>query len=285
MITPKSKLIVVGIFALIILVCASFGLFYSGEESGQTQKITMDTELEAKKLGGIVYRMPDDSAEILFESLLGVKLADYISYDNMPSMIAALKAGNIDAVWVADVTAKYLLKTDSELAEISVRNNNDKERLQFAFALRKEDTLLKDKLDAALANIKDRGKLDELIDTYVECDSYEEVFYEKDMKSEAKDKTLYVGVTGNVPPLDATDERGKPYGFSVALMDEISDLLGREVKFVVIDSETMFTQLMNGRVDMIFCYGTSTNHSTEIPAYIMTEGYYSMKNYSFIANR
>lgn len=285
MITPKGKLIVVGIFALIILICASFGLFYSGEENRQEQKITADTELEGKKLGGIVYRMPDDSAEILFESLLGVKLADYISYDNMPSMIAALKAGNTEAVWVADVTAKYLLKTDSELSEISVRNIKDNERLQFAFALRKEDTLLRDKLDAALATIKSSGKLDELIDTYVECDNYEVKFYEKDMKSETKDRTLYVGVTGNIPPLDSIDEMGNPYGFSVALMDEISLLLDREVKFVVIDSETMFTQLMSGRVDMIFCYGTSTNHSTEVPAYIMTEGYYSMKNYSFITNR
>ena len=105
------------------------------------------------------------------------------------------------------------------------------------------------------------------------------------MKSETKDRTLYVGVTGNIPPLDSIDEMGNPYGFSVALMDEISLLLDRGVKFVVIDSETMFTQLMSGRVDMIFCYGTSTNHSTEVPAYIMTEGYYSMKNYSFITNR
>jgi len=73
-----------------------------------------------------------------------------------------------------------------------------------------------------------------------------------------------------------------PYGFCVALSDLLGQKLGREVRFKVVDSETIFTELMAGKLDMVFCYGTSANHSTEFPPYIMSEGYCPMKGYRLI---
>ena len=93
---------------------------------------------------------------------------------------------------------------------------------------------------------------------------------------------MYIGITGSVPPLECVDERGVPYGFCVALSDLLGQKLGCEVRFKVVDSETIFTELMAGKLDMVFCYGTSANHSTEFPPYIMSEGYCPMRGYRLI---
>ena len=78
------------------------------------------------------------------------------------------------------------------------------------------------------------------------------------------------------------DEDGKPYGFCVALMDEIGARLSKKVKFVVLDNETAFTSLMKGRVDLIFAYGTGEITTESKKKFITTVGYYPMKNYEFL---
>lgn len=287
MIKTKNKLITVAVLIVLLLFIAGFRGFDSGKNV-VSPDIESLAELEGKHMGGVIAKMPDNSAKIFFETMLGEKLSSYRSFDGITETISALRTNEIQVAWFSDVTARYLLKTEEGLREIATKDP-DKSRLEFGFAVKQGNQELRDSLNEALANLKEYGALDTLIADYVDTDSYEESFYEKDMEikqsgNRQQNGTLYVGVTGAVPPLDSLDMDNKPYGFSVALMDAIGEELGYDVKFVVMKNDTSFSNLMSGKVDLLFCYGTSKN--TVDPEsnynYIMSDGYYTMEKYAYL---
>lgn len=302
MITTKQKWITIAVFLLVLLLSTAFGLF-DGKESGNSEKITSAEEhirsikeLKGRALGGVTAKMPDASAKIFFESQYGVKFSAYRSYETVGTAVKALKMNKVQAIWASDVTADWLLRTEDGLQVLQTENGlsvqqaegNEKERMQFALAFRPEDEEMRNLCNDRLSELKADGKLDALLEQYVWNDA-EERFYPGQMTVNSETfslqitgKPVYIGITGSVPPLECVDEQGVPYGFCVALSDLLGQKLSREVRFKVVDSETIFTELMAGKLDMVFCYGTSANHSTEFPPYIMSEGYCPMKGYRLI---
>lgn len=302
MITTKQKWITIAVFLLVLLLSTAFGLF-DGKESGNSEKITSAEEhirsikeLKGRALGGVTAKMPDASAKIFFESQYGVKFSAYRSYETVGTAVKALKMNKVQAIWASDVTADWLLRTEDGLQVLQTENGlsvqqaegNEKERMQFALAFRPEDEEMRNLCNDRLSELKANGKLDALLEQYVWNDA-EERFYPGQMTVNSETfslqitgKPVYIGITGSVPPLECVDEQGVPYGFCVALSDLLGQKLSREVRFKVVDSETIFTELMAGKLDMVFCYGTSANHSTEFPPYIMSEGYCPMKGYRLI---
>ena len=294
MITTKQKWITIAVFLLILLLSTALGIS-SGKETNSSEKITSVKEVTGKKLGGVKAKMPDASAKIFFESQYGVRLAGYQSYDTIGTAVKALKQNKVQAVWASDITADWLLRTEEGIRELTtgVETNalaDSTERLQFAVAFRPEDEAMRDLCNERLAELKEDGTLDELLNRYVFGDAEERLYPEQMLVNsqtfspQITGKPIYIGITGSVPPLECVDEQGVPYGFCVALSDKIGQKLGREVRFKVVDSETIFTELMAGKIDMVFCYGTSANHSTEFPPYIMSEGYCPMKGYRLLVS-
>lgn len=309
-ITTKQKWITIAVFLLVLLLSTAFG-FFDGKITSVKERISSVNELSGKSLGGVAAKMPDASAKIFFESQFGVKFSAYQSYQTIETAVKALKMNKVQAIWASDVTADWLLRNDEGLAVLQTVNglstvkanqyttetigtekqdvtSGGKERMQFALAFRPEDEAMRDRCNECLSELKADGKLDALLEQYVWGDT-EERFYPEQMTVNSETfslqitgKPVYIGVTGSVPPLECVDERGVPYGFCVALSDLLGQKLGREVRFKVVDSETIFTELMAGKIDMVFCYGTSANHSTEFPPYIMSEGYCPMKGYRLI---
>lgn len=289
MIKTKNKIITVGVLFVVLLLITGFQGFNRTKGFTSANIETMG-ELAGKNLGGVVAKMPENSAKIFFETLLGQKLSSYHAYDNLSEVIAALRMNEIQVAWTSDVTAEYLLKTQEGLHEITTPDSSD-DRLDFAFAIKQGREDFRQELNEALTSIKEDGTLENLLSTYVDTEIYETAYYEKDMTIKQKEyqgtplnKTVYVGVTGAVPPLDNLDLENKPFGFSVALMDAIGQTAGFDVEFVVMKNEAAFSNLMSGKIDMIFCYGTSKNTVSPESSYpyIMTDGYYKMNKYSYL---
>lgn len=294
MITTKQKWITIAVFLLVLLLSTAFGLF-ARKDAGNSEKITSVKELTGKTLGGVTAKMPDASAKIFFESQFGVKLSAYQSYERVETAVKALKMNQVQAIWASDVTADWLLRTEEGLKVLETKNGlsgpaleSEKERLQFALAFRPEDEAMRELCNERLAELKADGRLTALLEQYVWGSAAERLYPEQmTVNSETfslqiTGEPVYIGITGSVPPLECVDDRGVPYGFCVALSDLLGQKLGREVRFKVVDSETIFSELMAGKLDMVFCYGTSANHSTKFPPYIMSDGYCPMKGYRLI---
>lgn len=283
MIRTKNKMITILVLIVLLLTATGFRLFAT--DSGVTSpNIESIAEVENTNLGGVIASMPDNSAKILFESLLGMKLNSYRAFDTVDETVNALKGNEIQLAWFSDVTARYLLKTVDGLRELKTSDPTN-HQLDFALALRTDEVELRDQLNTVLATLKENGTLQQLIDTYVDTDDYSYSYPQSKMKSTSiykSAKPIYIGVSGAVPPLDLFDVSGEPTGFAVALMDEIGLLLRREVKFVVMKNEAMFSNLMSGKVDAIFCYGTTKSTMVSEKNYIMTDGYYTMNKYTYL---
>lgn len=301
----KEKIITVLTVFIFLLLLAGFGAFKpsvdgTGQPEGEkAAEVNENTDAaEIRHLGGIAGRMPENSALVFFRSTMGRSLSSYTAYDSIDEMLCALRGGKVDAVWACDVTADYLCASNSDLRLLPYDDMSDiekdcgHERFSFGMALKDDashNQLCKD-INSALADMKQDGTLEWLLDTYVYGaegligeENTTPLYTVDDMKSaKQRGSAIYVGISGAVPPLELLDKDSEPYGFCVALMDNIGTRLGRTVEFMVLDNETIFTSLVSGRIDLVFTYGTGNITVEGKKKYIMTEPYCEMQRYMFI---
>ena len=271
----------VGIAAVLLLILAAAG-FSKPDRKGTGIQNT--EELGGKVLGGIrAARMEGEHAEVLFETILGVKLSGYREADSIDELLYELRSGRVDAICCPDVTAEYLLKTEAGLKRLAAPEDTSESvegggRLAFGFAMEEDDAVLCQKINAGLAELSADGTLKALQVAYVEANEPLKQY----ASGKGTGKKLYVGVTGTVPPLDCLDGDGVPYGFSVALLEELGKRTGYRFVAVPVKTEESFTALRSGRVDMLFCYGTGRNTSPTKKDYLMSDGYYTMMEYAYL---
>lgn len=272
----------VAIAVVLLLVLAAAGF---AKPDAKGQGFTATSDLEGCVMAGVAAaRLPEENTEVLFETILGTKLSGYHTVSDISELLYELRSGRADAICCPDVTAEYLLRTEEGLKrlEAPADTSNGVEgggRLSFAMALRNEDEALCEELNAAISELEEDGTLTALQVAYVDADVPLDL-YEKGGASGKK--TLYVGVTGTVPPLDRFDEDGTPCGFSVAFLEELGERTGYRFETVVIGAEDAFTFLKSGKVDLLFAYGTSKNTSPGEKDYLVTKGYYTMQEYAYL---
>ncbi len=266
---------------LLILAAAGFA-----KPDAKGRGITSTEELKGCVMAGVdAARLPEENAEVLFETILGTKLSGYHAVSDIDGLLYELKSGRADVICCPDVTAEYLLRTEEGLVRLqapkdTANGTEDGGRLSFALALRSGEEALCAELNAAITELEADGGLEALHVAYVEAEIPLEL-YEKKQKSDKK--TLYVGVTGTLPPLDRLDEDGVPCGFSVAFLEELEKRTGYRFETVVISPKDSFTLLNSGKVDLLFAYGTSRNTTLGEKDYLVTKGYYTMKEYAYLS--
>lgn len=266
---------------LLVLATAGFA-----KPDAKGRGITSTEELKGCVMAGVdAARLPEENAEVLFETILGTKLSGYHAVSDIDGLLYELKSGRADVICCPDVTAEYLLRTEEGLVRLqapkdTANGTEDGGRLSFALALRSGEEALCAELNAAITELEADGGLKALHVAYVEAEIPLEL-YEKKQKSDKK--TLYVGVTGTLPPLDRLDEDGVPCGFSVAFLEELEKRTGYRFETVVISPKDSFTLLNSGKVDLLFAYGTSRNTTPGEKDYLVTKEYYTMKEYAYLS--
>lgn len=277
----KLSLFAIGAVLVVLLLCGAVGF---AKPAAKGQGMTRTEELDGKVLAGVTAaRMSAENAEVLFETILGVKLSGYRGAEDLQSLLYELRSGRADAICCPDVTAEYLLRTEEGLMRLAAPADtaNGVEsggRLEFSMALPKGFEELRDVLNATITEMEEDGTLKGLTVAYVDADEPMDAYE----KGGGSGKKLYVGVTGTVAPLDRFDENGKACGFSVAFLEELGKRTGYRFVTVPITTEESFTALASGRVDLLFAYGTSRNTTPGEKDYLVTKGYYTMKEYAYL---
>lgn len=288
--TRKEQWITVLVCFCLLILLTGFG-FRKGGTYRPAEAITCADDLAGRSLGGVAGRMPASSSKIFFESLTGRKLSSYKAYGDMDEAVYALKSGQVSAIWTTDVTADYLMTADDTIIEIDSAGmadiqTNAETRFDFGMAApnTEEGKALTDSINECLDYLESIGRLGELRNDYIVNAQTVDKFTPSDMaiRGQKYKDCIYVGITGAVPPVELIDELGRPYGYCVALMDNIGQLLQKDVEFVVLGNETAFSGLMAGRVDLVFCYGAGNTTLESSIAWCMTRGYLPMENYRFL---
>ncbi|SIO11625.1 transporter substrate-binding domain-containing protein [Fibrobacter sp. UWB11] len=110
--------------------------------------------LDALKGKKIAVQKASTSEPVLMNSELG-KVVEVNAYESMELAIEALVAGNVDAVFMDEVFAKYWNVTHGTNYPIL---DEGKYKEVYAIGFRKQDQALRDSVNAALASMKNDGK-------------------------------------------------------------------------------------------------------------------------------
>lgn len=120
----------------------------------------------------------------------------------------------------------------------------------FCCAMREGDVDLKNSFDAAIDAMKSDGTLDALIEQFIRNPPQKPTAATMTYFDGAK--SIKVGITGDLPPLDLVLANGKPAGFNTAILAEISKRTQINIELVQIDSAARASALTSGQVDVIF---------------------------------
>lgn len=165
-------------------------------------------------------------------------------YKKGSDAVQSLKQGKIDCVVI-----------DSEPAEAFVEKNKDLKILdaeyadeEYAMAISKNNTELKEKINGALAELKDDGTLDKIVANYV-GDTKGESPYESPENVERSNGKLVMATNAAFEPYEYYKD-GKIVGLDADMAQAIADKLGMELEIVDMDFDAIINAVQSGKADV-----------------------------------
>lgn len=203
--------------------------------------------LNGRTVTAVFDRWAEDALKELTNVTYGCFI-DKLKYNNsLSACLAMIKSGRADIMMTTDVTSVYVAQRHSDMRAYICRQN-----FGAVMMLRASDVNLRDSFNAALKKLKDNGRLDELHKNLIkELPAGSEPSFTKSVNHGGTD-TVYVGVSGDMPPLDYVAADGNPAGYNVALLDEISKETGKNIEIVTLDSQARFAALESKKIDVFF---------------------------------
>ena len=184
----------------------------------------------------------------------GIKLNPHqvVFYDNLPMLKMAMDSGSVDEGTAYKSVANYIMSQDPQIEMAPNHVGNQKLSDSFAFAMRAEDTGLKNSVSAVIEEMKKDGTLENLTETYITKINPGEDPPAVAFETFDGADTIKVGVTGDLPPLDLVLPDGTPAGFNTAMLAEIGKRLQKNIELVLIDSAARATALSSKKIDISF---------------------------------
>ncbi len=178
---------------------------------------------------------------------LGSQIKNFVYTDSMASGLAMLKSERADFLLTGNIAADYIIQRNPEFKSVVFSGNNG-----VAMVLRGADVKLRNSLNSAIRKLKSSGDSAEMYKKWItDLPVGQEPAMPKTEKTAYKE-TVYVGVSGDMPPLDYVAADGKPAGYNIALLAGISKIIGRNIEVVSIDSSSRFAALQAKKIDVFF---------------------------------
>ena len=241
-------------FASVLLSCALAGTIFTGCGGDTTPANNSQQEINVGRIKFL------NASENLYDETIkkveekaNIKLSNHqtIFYDNLSTMQMGLESGSVQEASTYKSVADYLVAKNPKF-EIVARHNHLKLQDNFAFAMRAEDTDLKNSVSAAVEAMKNDGTLENLIKTYITDLNPNEELPAVAFENFAGADTIKIGVTGDLPPLDFVSADGKPAGFNTALLSELGKRLQKNIEVIDIDSAARAAALTAKTIDISF---------------------------------
>ncbi len=186
------------------------------------------------------------------EDTLNVKIASHkpVFFDNLNSMLAALQSGQIQEISTYTSVARYMIAKDPHYF---VLKDHSLEFIDsFCFALREDETELRDSLNMVIKEMQDDGTLGKLSKEYITDIKTDSEPPAVEMPHFDSAQTIKVAVTGDLPPLDYVSADGKPAGFNTAVLAEIGKRMLKNIELVEIDAGARAAALTSKQADVAF---------------------------------
>ena len=198
------------------------------------------------------------------------------TYSNLSAAILDLQNGKITSLACEKIVAEYILAHN----EGYVIGGTELCKTNFSMMTKDTNTEVYDILNNTLKEMKADGTLDSLIanelKAYINSDPAP-----KDLPKFDGARTIRIGVTGDMPPMDFVASNGKAAGFNIALLTEIANRAQVNIELVQIETGARTMALSSNKVDAVFwtksvtCVKCSETFAEEIAGTLVTESYFS----------
>ena len=191
----------------------------------------------------------------------GLPLNHMVPYDTLDAMLMGLMSGEVKALHVPDCTAQYLCAANDQVEQSILYHPEKAEGFAqellnalsngYSFMMLEENSDLRDQFNQAIAEMKEDGTLDKLIQKYI-TDAAQSGETEAVEFEQFDGDPIKVAVTGALPPMDYVAEDGSFAGFNTAILAEIGKRLEKNIDLVQVDSVGRALALAQGNVDAVF---------------------------------
>lgn len=185
------------------------------------------------------------------------KRLEFKFFDTLNTLLLALYSGKINAISINRFTGQYIIGQDETIKE-SETVNFTMPRCAYSMMFMKKDEELCKKFSGVIEYLKNSGQMDTLVQQHI-------IPYLNGGNPEPAElphfddaETITVAVTGDLPPLDFATADGKPAGFNVALLSEISNQLHINIKLLQVETGARAMMLSTGKCDAVFWTSTPT---------------------------
>lgn len=186
------------------------------------------------------------------EETLNVNIASHtpVFFDDLNSMQMALQSGQIAEMSTYRSVARYIIAKDPRF---EVLKDHSLEFIDsFCFALRDDETELRDSLNLVIREMQTDGTLDRLTKEYITDISTDKDPPVVELPHFDNAQTIKIGVTGDLPPFDFVNADGKPAGFTTAVLSEIGNRMLKNIEIVDITAGARAAALTSKQIDVAF---------------------------------
>lgn len=171
-----------------------------------------------------------------------------VFFDDMNSMVLALKNKQIDSFATAKTVGNYIVARNEEFKLI---DDNFKPILGYSMAMPEKSAAQIEEINAAIKAMRDDGTLNKLIkENIIDLGGKDPVATPIPVIDGAE--TIKVAVTGDMPAMDVILSDGTPAGFNIAFLGELGKRINKNFELVSMTAAARSTALSSGQVDALF---------------------------------
>ena len=245
-----------GIFLALVMLLMCAGCGGGDKKTEEPAPAKTEQKAEDGKVGALMpigldeegyKRWTKDVAEVEGQTAYTAP-ATVTFFDNMNSMIAALQSKQIDRFATSSRVGNYIAAHNDALKVI---DNNFKPVLGYSIGMLEKNAAQIEEINTAIKAMKDDGTVDKLVkENITDVGNGEPAAMDMPVIEGAP--TIKVAVTGDMPAMDFVTADGKPAGFNVAFLSELSKRINKNIELVDIDAGARSAALSSGQVDALF---------------------------------
>ena len=225
--------------ALAAVLCT--GCAANGGKDEETVFINSAADLEGKTIGVQLGTTGDIYAG-------DIKDAKIERFKRGAEAVLALTQGKVDAVIIDNQPANVFVEKNEGLVILEEEFAVE----EYAIAIKKDNTELKDAINGALAELKQDGTLAAITAYWIDNSDTDETkisAYTSPEGTEYPNGTLVMATNAEFPPYESIND-GKVVGFDADMMRAVCDKLGYELKIENIDFDSIIAAIKSGKADV-----------------------------------
>lgn len=246
------KKLISGLLALTMLCTAAVSLSACGSESTPSKVASID-DLAGAKIGVQLGTTGDIYASDYEEEGSTIE-----RYNKGADAILALTQGKVDCVIIDNEPAKAFVAANDGLKILDEPFADE----EYAICVAKDNEELKENINKALAELKEEGVIDQIINNYIGDDTKGTCPYETPEGTDTSKGELHMATNAAFEPYEY-EEGGKVVGIDAMLAQAICDKLGYKLVIDDMDFDAIITAVQSGKADFGMAGMTVTEEREE----------------------